>query len=247
MARTLIEYLDDLFHRATFGDITKLAISLPPAHGKSGGIVRAAINYQTARPRGKVMLSSYGREATRALAKQVKLELELANPNRSNFPGVVPVGSSACGRGFDLVLLDDPIKSAEEATPECLAALWSWVESVAFTRMLEGARIVLVCSRWHAHDPFGRIAMGHAGEDWTLVNIPAVAELGDPLGRRFGEPLDMAERPGLVLQSIRQGIGFENWMSLYQGHPDGDGFPLPESDGTTKGFATGGFAAPRIH
>lgn len=228
MATTLLHHLDDLFHHTLFGDAKKLAISLPPGHGKTESIVRMVTSYLAARPRKRVMLSSYSRDQARAVVNRIWRESGCVSSARVPVP--VGAGGALTGHGFDLVVLDDLIKSTEEAFPERLAQLWSWLETVPLCRMLAGARVVLVCSRRHAHDPFGRIAMGHAGEGWTLVNIPAIAELGDPLGRRFGDPLLPDAVPGQALQGIRRGIGLEHWMGLYQGHPDGDGFPVPEPD-----------------
>jgi hypothetical protein len=65
----------------------------------------------------------------------------------------VGAGGPITGRGADLLLIDDPIKSREEAySATARRSLQNWYESVAYTRLQPGGAIVLIQTRWHEDD-----------------------------------------------------------------------------------------------
>ena len=219
MAIKLYDYLDDLFDQLRRRKLMKLAISLPPRHGKTESVIRCVANWMQAELDHRVMVSSYHGTLTAELVRAID---QLVHRK----PLGVPAFGAACGFGADLVVLEDLIKNKEQAESEqFLEELWAWVESVALCRMTAGARIAVIGSRRSAHDPIGRILAGDAGDDWTVINLPAVALQNDPLGRRFGEPLDSDGYDGRALLSIRRLVGAVDWATLYQGHPPDDGLP----------------------
>ena len=61
------------------------------------------------------------------------------------------------GRGAHLFIVDDPIKSREEAESErAQSRLREWFVSVAYTRMMPGrSGIVVIMTRWHYYDLVG--------------------------------------------------------------------------------------------
>lgn len=72
-------------------------------------------------------------------------------------------------------------------------------------------------TRWHEDDLAGRLLNGD--EHWEVVNLPAIAEPGDMLGRQEGVPL-WPERYGLDdLNRIRSTIGEREFIALYQQRP----------------------------
>lgn len=98
-------------------------------------------------------------------------------------------GGAILGKGADLFIVDDPIKNAQEAlSPTYRQKVWDWYNSTADTRLEPGARVVVTQQRWHTEDLGGRLLKEQAA-DWRVVSLPALAEDGDPLGRRPGEPL----------------------------------------------------------
>jgi predicted phage terminase large subunit-like protein len=131
----------------------------------------------------------------------------------------VGAGGPLTGRGADLLLIDDPIKSREEAySAATRRSLQSWYESVAYTRLQPGGAIVLIQTRWHEDDLAGWLLREHASEGWRVLSLPAVAER-DEGWRAEGEALWPARFPIETLDRIREAIGSIAWASLYQQRP----------------------------
>jgi hypothetical protein len=102
------------------------------------------------------------------------------------------VGGAIAGRRADLVVIDDPVRSREDADSELIRdKTWDWYKSDLYTRLKPGGRIVLIQTRWHEDDLAGRLLedMAAGGDKWDVISLPALAESNDPLGRRPGEPL----------------------------------------------------------
>lgn len=146
------------------------------------------------------------------------------------------------------MIIDDPIKNREQADSETYREkTWDWWTSTAYTRLEPGATVVGVQTRWHEDDWAGRIIKDVAlgGEPWTVVNIPAIAEEDDPLGRAVGEALWRERYDEAALARIRRAIGPYDWASLYQQRPaprEGgmfrrDWFKLISGDKLPKEFA----------
>lgn len=129
------------------------------------------------------------------------------------------------GRRADLALIDDPVKSREEADSEAIRKkTWDWYKADLYTRLKPGARVVLIQTRWHEEDLGGQLLtdMERGGDQWRVVRLPALAEAGDPLGRALGEPLWPAWQDGQALSRIRSAIGHRDWSALYQQTPSPD-------------------------
>lgn len=146
------------------------------------------------------------------------------------------VGGAITGKGADLLIIDDPVKNAEEAnSPTYREKAWSWYTSTAYTRLEPGGRVLVIQTRWHDDDLSGRI-LKHAKEEgdtepWHVLSLPAIAETGEyydvagcePFQRQEGEPLWRDRFPAERLATIRADVGGRVWASLYQQHPTPDG------------------------
>jgi predicted phage terminase large subunit-like protein len=129
------------------------------------------------------------------------------------------IRGSVVGRRADLVIIDDPIKSAAEAeSPTHRDFLWNWYRYDLTTRLKPKARIVLIMTRWHEADLGGRL-LAIPGTDWRVLRLPALAEEGDPLGRRPGQPLWPEWEDEAALERKRQLIGERTWTALFQQSP----------------------------
>jgi predicted phage terminase large subunit-like protein len=136
-------------------------------------------------------------------------------------------GGTITGRGGDLLVIDDPVKDAKEArSPAIRNQLWDWWVKTLRTRcMTDDARVLIVQTRWHEDDLVGRLIDEQndffdreEAREWKVINVPAIADEEDPLGRKPGEAL-WPERFGLTyLKGMRRTDprGFE---ALYQGKP----------------------------
>ena len=73
-------------------------------------------------------------------------------------------------------------------------------------------------TRWHEDDVVGRIKASEEGADWTILNLPAIAEENDPLGRPVGTALWPGRYPiEVLLQRLK--VLKRNFYALFQGSP----------------------------
>lgn len=146
------------------------------------------------------------------------------------------VGGSITGRRGDLGLIDDPLKSREDAESKTIRAKqWEWYKSDFRTRLKPGAAIIIIQTRWHMDDLSGRILpedydgrtgkiTARDGEVWHVLSMPAVIETAhqakhDPLKRQIGDALwpEWYSAEHLRQEKISQGP--RNWSALFQQHP----------------------------
>lgn len=131
------------------------------------------------------------------------------------------VGGGITGMGGDILLVDDPVKDAEQAGSEVYRAkVWEWFTSTAYTRLMPGGGILIILTRWHEDDLAGRLiaAAAAGGEEWQIAKYPAIAEQDEP-NRRRGEALHESRYPLGQLQTIHKAVGTRVWESLYQQNP----------------------------
>jgi len=158
------------------------------------------------------------------------------------------IGTATTGRGAHILLIDDPIKDRETADSEIEREKhWRWYQSTAYTRLendvadltgddelwaelqrdiatghaqpFEGA-IVGIGTRWNDDDLFGRLleAQGKGGDQWEVLELPAILNEGKPDERALWPAKFPLER----LEQIRGVIGSRDWSALYQQKPAPD-------------------------
>ncbi len=136
------------------------------------------------------------------------------------------VGGGITGMGGDILIIDDPFKDRAEAdSPTIRRKVWEWYTSTLYTRLAPGGGILVINTRWHMDDLSGRLleaARTGEGDQWRVVNFPAIAEEDEP-HRRRGEALHPERYPLEQLAAIRTAIGTRDWEALYQQHPTPDG------------------------
>ncbi len=132
------------------------------------------------------------------------------------------VGGVITGLRADLAVIDDPIRSREDADSETRRnRVWEWFNDDLTTRLRPGAGIVLVQTRWHEDDLAGRLLERERGR-WRVLSLPAIAEdADDPLGRAPGAPLwgDDDYGYGADLLRKRETAESRTWAALYQQRP----------------------------
>ncbi len=223
----------------------RLIITLPPRHGKSELISHwTPVWFLNEFPKDHVILASYeatfagtwGRKVRNSIQENPdKLGIELSRDSTavSNWELVsgggmwtAGVGGAITGKGANLFIIDDPIKNYAEAySPVYRESIDQWYQTVAYTRLEPGASIVIIMTRWHNDDLVGRI-VDKFGDKWDVVNLPALAEKGDPLGRQETEPLWPERYDTPALHETAEAIGGlsgRNWLSLYQQRPVEEG------------------------
>jgi predicted phage terminase large subunit-like protein len=226
------------------GEITRLLVTFPPRHGKSELIsVHFPAWYLGRNPDKRVIGTSYaaalahrfsGRARNLFADSRWPFPVELSGDSQSKESwdiaghrgGYVSagVGGAITGHGAHVAFIDDPVKNAEEAESETIReSVWDWYTSTFYTRLEEGGAIVLVMTRWHEDDLAGRLLrMAKEDEDadqWTVLNLPAIAEEDEPWWRKAGEALWPDKYPIAKLERIRKTIGSRYYDALYQQRP----------------------------
>jgi predicted phage terminase large subunit-like protein len=129
------------------------------------------------------------------------------------------------GRRADLALIDDPVKSREEADSDIIRErVKDWWRNDLYTRLKPGGRCIVIQTRWHEDDLGGWLLdeMSKGGDRWEVLSLPAIAENNDPLGRKYGEPLWPDWQDGEALTRIKNAVGPRTWSALYQQKPQPD-------------------------
>src|SRR5438128_1091077 len=150
--------------------------------------------------------------------------------NRRGGLRAVGAGGALTGRGFDAAILDDVIKGREEADSELERdKLWKWWQGTLRTRIEPGGGVLLVMTRWHHDDLAGRL-LDQMPDRWDVINLPALADEGDILGRQPGEALDPLRYDEEAYAAIREEISEREWTAQYQGRPSPDKGDVFERD-----------------
>ena len=223
------------------GDIDRLMVFMPPRHGKSElASRRFPAWFLGHNPTKQIIAASYnsdlaadfGREVRNIVASEeysrlfdvaLAADSKAANRWHTNKGGIyvaAGVGTAITGRGADIGLIDDPVKDQEEADSELTREkVWNWYRSVFYTRLMPGAGIALIQTRWHDDDLAGRLLNDKGGDKWHIIELPAISDTGAALWPEW-YPVEALERIKSVL-SKRQ------WNALYQQNPipdEGDFF-----------------------
>jgi predicted phage terminase large subunit-like protein len=134
-------------------------------------------------------------------------------------------GGPISGFGARVAIIDDPVKNWQQAQSVTVRdTIWDWFRSTLRTRLTPDGAIILITTRWHSDDLVGRAiqAMNEGGEDadqWEILNLPAVAEENDILGRKPGDPLWPERYGSEFLRKTQVALGPSIWMALFQGRP----------------------------
>jgi predicted phage terminase large subunit-like protein len=135
------------------------------------------------------------------------------------------IGSAIAGRRAKLGLIDDPIKSREEADSERIRQKhWDWYLNDFLTRLMPNAAQIVIQTRWHEDDLSGRILEREAAK-WTVIKLPMLAIANDPLQRPEGERLWPEWFTDDMVQTAQKDV--RAWNALYQQDPapeDGEYF-----------------------
>jgi len=227
------------------GEIDRLIITMPPRHGKTElASIRFPAWYLGRNPDKRIIAASYAAGLAYRISRQARnvvtgqgwpftqrLADDLAQVQQWDLAahrgGYIAAGAGGpiTGSGAHLLLIDDPIKNQEEADSATHRDnLWEWYTSTAYTRLEDNGAICVIQTRWHADDLAGRLlaAQAQGGDRWTVLHLPALADVGDPLGREPGAALWPEKYDTAALARIKQAVGSRVFAALYQGQPSND-------------------------
>jgi predicted phage terminase large subunit-like protein len=231
-----IAMLADLLERIERGEIRKLMISLPVRHGKSVIASQLFPAWFVGRhPERDVILASHSEDlavrnsrVAKSLTQDdrwpfdVRLASDSASVGRWNTTArggcyAIGVGGAITGRGANLLIVDDALHDGLSEA-ECASA-FSWFTEVAVPRVEPGGAIIMIGARFSEQDLCGQILASEDGKNWTVVNLPAIAEEDDPLGRAPGEALWPERFPLAELEERRVSMGSRAFGAQFQQQP----------------------------
>lgn len=209
--RELIGTLDQLEKGTLINEVTgvpirNLLITMPPRHGKSTfGSVYFPAYFMARKPSRFVMSTSYNSQLATDFGRQVR-DVVNEDLTRQAFPDFemsadsravdqwrttvggaayfIGVGGTTTGRAANMLLLDDPLKSREEAESATQRnKVWNFYVSALSTRLqpdIDGnppAQIIIL-TRWHPDDVAGRLMETEDWSEgrWKHINFPAISE-----------------------------------------------------------------------
>jgi hypothetical protein len=195
----------------------RVMIFAPPRHGKSELVSRYFPAYYLYRhPEQWVALFSHTADLAHTLSRAARsnyflyYERQSAGAVKQWLTGAggglwaTGVGGSAVGKGFHLGIIDDPLKSAEEASSDRVRENQrEWYRSVFYTRQEPNAAIVIIQQRWHEDDLSGwllaeewaeaELADDQQPERWHIVNFEAIKSSPAEIAKE----LEASNRPSL--------------------------------------------------
>jgi len=200
--------------------------SVPPRHWKTTTLVHAIVKHLIQHPTESVLFlthtDDYARKVSRDVRKlALKAGLRLArDSNRQDEweletgGGLVAksIGVGIAGRGFRLIICDDPIKGREEARSKARRdAIADVIDDDVLTRLSPDGTLFLVHTRWHPDDPIGRFKKR---ANWVGKNIPALSANDN------GEEVALLPKywGAKYLQDKRKANPY-SFAALYQGEP----------------------------
>ena len=239
--------LADVLQRVADGELSRVAVFMPPRYGKSEMVSRLFSGYYLERhPDRFVGLNSYAAELAYTLSRNARHYYTRAGNLMGSVEAVkhwettsggglwaAGVGGPITGKGFHLGLIDDPLKNAEEAASETIRAKQKeWYDSTFYTRREPNASMVLIQTRWHEDDLAGYLLAKEMeeAEGWHVVDFPAEAFTEDepfypttctiePDWREEGEPLCPERYSSDELRRTRANVGEYFWWALAQQRP----------------------------
>lgn len=264
------EILSDLIVRATMDGDVRAIVAMPPRHGKSYMVsYYGPVWVLSQNPESRIVIASYASDFAMSWGRRIRdcitehakeLGVSVADDSKAanrwhtgkGEGGVVTAGIAGqiTGKGVDLLIIDDPIKNAEEAMSEVKReTAWRFWTDTAHSRMEDKASVIVTMTRWHEDDLVGRL-IDDGG--WEVISLPALAEDDDPLGRKRGEALWPDHYAADCKKFLEVQRYNRTWASLYQQRPapeegamfkrehfrswtdDETHYHLPQPDGSVK-------------
>ena len=233
----------EAFERVANGTCKRLIINMPPRHTKSEFASYLLPAWFLGRfPHKKVIQAShtaelavgFGRKVRNLVDSEVYHDIfpELSLQSDSKAAGrwntskggdyfAIGVGGAVTGKGADVLIIDDPHSEQEAAmaasNPDVYDKVIEWYTSGPRQRLQPGGSIVIVMTRWSQRDLTGQVlkaAAQRSGEDWEVIEFPAILPSGNPLWPQFWSFEE--------LEALRNELPNAKWQAQYQQNPVGN-------------------------
>lgn len=202
ICRRLERFSEDV----ALGKSPRLMLLMPPRHGKSELVSRNFPAWHLGQyPDHEFIACSYNVSLAMDFSRKVKQIITdplyqtvfntTLDPNNQSTESwgvsaarggyvAAGIGGPITGKGAHCLVIDDPIKNAEEAdSPDIREKIWEWYLSTAYSRLAPGGGVLIIQTWWHDDDLAGRLQlmMKEGSEDqyvdqFEVIKYPAIAE-----------------------------------------------------------------------
>lgn len=230
--RDICERLERFSDDVAKGLSPRLMLLMPPRHGKSELASKNFPAWHLGRhPDHEFIACSYNLSLAMGFSRKVKqiitdpayesvFQTRLAGDNQSTEEwgiagqrgGYVAagIGGPITGKGAHCLVIDDPVKNAEEAdSADAREKIWEWYLSTAYTRLAPGGGVLVIQTWWHDDDLAGRLQQMMAGADpddddvdrFEVIKYPAIAEADEYLSPATRAIVNSPEPHAILLRS----------------------------------------------
>ena len=245
LSEFLARQVQDFLEANTGHPYDILVIQTPPQHGKSVTVTETLPSwYLGHNPDSRVIVAGYAEDFAERFCRRNREKLSRWGPdlfgvrlgkiNRATefeLEGrrgrMIARGllSGITGNPAELLIVDDPIKSRQEAdSPVIRGRIWEEWQNSLKTRFSAGAKVIVIMTPWHEDDLAARILRTEPNA--RLLRLPVEAEAGDPLGRPVGAALcPELGKDETWLRAFKRAYlddpkgGARAWTALYQCAP----------------------------
>lgn len=175
------QMLCDIVERFESGKSKRVAVSIPPQHGKTIHLSQIGLSWIWGKnPRKNILVVTYNQTRADELGHEFRQLIRDTPVFRQVFPEVefmteaksksfmqnknggkiffIGVGGTITGRTADFIIIDDPFKGDDdEFTEGHLEKIWSWFYKVAYSRASNKTKICVIHTRWNEDDLIGRL------------------------------------------------------------------------------------------
>lgn len=227
--------LFDALERVECGELKRLMVFMPPRSSKSEVISKRFPAWCLGRnQKRQIVVTSYGADLANEFGRKAK-HVALSQRFKNVFSGFaladdkkeggnwetskgggyysVGVGGALTGKGFDIGIIDDPVKNREDAESLTIRdKIWEWYTSTFYTRQQgSNSAIIVLMTRWNPDDLAGRI-LELEKDKWEVIVFPAIDYKGNALCQRRGFGIEFYEEQ-------KRAIGVRDFAALYQQDP----------------------------
>ena len=228
------------FERVARGECKRLIINMPPRHTKSEfasyllpawflgkfphkKVIQTSHTAELAVGFGRKVRNLVDQENYREIFPELALQSDSKaagrwNTNKGGDYFAIGVGGAVTGKGADLLIIDDPHSEQEaalaEVNPDIYDKTYEWYTSGPRQRLQPGGAIVIVMTRWSQRDLPAQVlksAAQRGGEEWEVIEFPAILPSGNPLWPQFWPPEELA--------ALKEELPNSKWMAQYQQQP----------------------------
>lgn len=200
-------FLAEVVQQAALEPNARILVAAPSRHGKSDVVSDWLPRwYLDLSPEKRVMIASYADTLATAFSRKVRNHFlyeeeawtEIRHDQSKANDWMTPegggmrsagVGGGILGMGFNLGIVDDPMKNwAEAQSATKRDSVNNWFDTTFMSRAEPGASVIVTMQRWHPKDLIGHL-LEKGG--WVEYRFPALSEEGKPdaFNRKPGQPL----------------------------------------------------------